>query len=75
MKNVRRATPAFGYLSDVFVAPEARGQGLGKELAATMIARGPGARFRWACTPRTRTASTASSASPTQTTGTWSPAS
>jgi GNAT superfamily N-acetyltransferase len=38
---------AFGYLSDVFVTPEARGQGLGKELVATMIDRGPGARFRW----------------------------
>jgi GNAT superfamily N-acetyltransferase len=35
------------YLADVFVLPEARGRGLGKELVATMIDRGPGAGFRW----------------------------
>jgi GNAT superfamily N-acetyltransferase len=39
---------AFAYLADVYVLPEARGQGLGKELVRTMIDRGPGARFRWA---------------------------
>jgi GNAT superfamily N-acetyltransferase len=38
---------AFAYLADVFVLPEARGTGLGKELVATMIDRGPGAGFRW----------------------------
>jgi GNAT superfamily N-acetyltransferase len=38
---------AFAYLADVFVLPEARGAGLGKELVATMIDRGPGAGFRW----------------------------
>jgi GNAT superfamily N-acetyltransferase len=38
---------AYAYLSDVFVTSQARGQGLGKELVATMIDRGPGARFRW----------------------------
>ena len=38
---------AFGYLSDVFVLPDARGTGLGKELVATTIDRGPGAHFRW----------------------------
>jgi GNAT superfamily N-acetyltransferase len=37
----------FGYLSDVFILPGARGAGLGKELVATMIDRGPGAGFRW----------------------------
>jgi GNAT superfamily N-acetyltransferase len=37
----------FGYLSDVFVLPGARGAGLGRELVATMIDRGPGAGFRW----------------------------
>ena len=35
------------YLSDVFIVPDARGGGLGKELVATMIDRGPGAGFRW----------------------------
>ena len=34
---------AYGYLSDVFVTADARGSGLGKELVATMIDRGPGA--------------------------------
>jgi GNAT superfamily N-acetyltransferase len=38
---------AYAYLSDVFVAPAARGKSLGKELVATMVDRGPGARFRW----------------------------
>jgi len=37
----------FGYLSDVFILPAARGAGLGQELVATMIDRGPGAGFRW----------------------------
>jgi len=35
------------YLADVYILPEARGQGLGKELVATMIDRGSGAGFRW----------------------------
>jgi GNAT superfamily N-acetyltransferase len=35
------------YLADVFVLPQVRGGGLGKELVATMIDRGPGADFRW----------------------------
>lgn len=39
---------AYAYLADVFILPEARGVGLGKELVATMIDRGPGASFRWA---------------------------
>jgi GNAT superfamily N-acetyltransferase len=38
----------FAYLADVFVVRSARGHGLGKELVATMIDRGPGAGFRWA---------------------------
>jgi GNAT superfamily N-acetyltransferase len=38
---------AFAYLADVFISPEARGAGLGKELVETMIDRGPGAGFRW----------------------------
>jgi GNAT superfamily N-acetyltransferase len=38
---------AYAYLSDVFVTSEARGKGLGKELVAAMVDRGPGARFRW----------------------------
>jgi GNAT superfamily N-acetyltransferase len=38
---------SFAYLADVFVLPDARGTGLGKELVATMIDRGPGAGFRW----------------------------
>lgn len=37
----------FGYLSDVFILAGARGAGLGQELVATMIDRGPGAGFRW----------------------------
>jgi GNAT superfamily N-acetyltransferase len=39
---------AIAYLADVYVLPEARGRGLGKELVRTMIDRGPGARLRWA---------------------------
>jgi GNAT superfamily N-acetyltransferase len=39
---------ATGRLADVFILPEARGTGLGQELVATMIDRGPGAGFRWA---------------------------
>jgi GNAT superfamily N-acetyltransferase len=35
------------YLSDVFILADARGAGLGRELVATMIDRGPGAGFRW----------------------------
>jgi len=38
---------AYAYLADVFILPDARGAGLGKELVATMIDRGPGASFRW----------------------------
>lgn len=38
---------AFAYLADVFVVPGVRGAGLGKELVATMIDRGPGSGFRW----------------------------
>jgi GNAT superfamily N-acetyltransferase len=37
----------FAYLADVYIDQEARGQGLGVELVATMIDRGPGASFRW----------------------------
>ena len=38
---------AFAYLADLFILADARGAGLGKELVATMIDRGPGADFRW----------------------------
>ena len=38
---------AFAYLADLFILADARGGGLGKELVATMIDRGPGADFRW----------------------------
>ena len=38
---------SFASLADVFILPSARGAGLGKELVATMIDRGPGAGFRW----------------------------
>ncbi len=38
---------SFAYLADVFVLPDARGAGLGKDLVAAMIDRGPGAGFRW----------------------------
>jgi GNAT superfamily N-acetyltransferase len=37
----------FAYLADVFILPDARGGGLGRELVAAMIDRGPGAGFRW----------------------------
>jgi GNAT superfamily N-acetyltransferase len=37
----------FAHLSDVFVVPDARGAGLGRELVETMIDRGPGVGFRW----------------------------
>jgi len=37
----------FAYLADVYIAEGFRGQGLGVELVATMIDRGPGASFRW----------------------------
>jgi GNAT superfamily N-acetyltransferase len=38
---------AFAYLADVFITADARGAGLGKDLVATMIDRGPGSGFRW----------------------------
>ena len=38
---------ATAYLSDVYILPAARGGGLGRELVATMIDRGPGSGFRW----------------------------
>lgn len=38
---------ALAYLADVYVEPDARGRGLGKELVRTMIEAGPGAEFRW----------------------------
>jgi GNAT superfamily N-acetyltransferase len=38
---------ALAYLADVYINSEERGKGLGKELVATMIDRGPGAGFRW----------------------------
>lgn len=38
---------AYAYLADVFVTSQERGNGLGKELVATMVDRGPGVRFRW----------------------------
>jgi GNAT superfamily N-acetyltransferase len=38
---------ALAYLADVYVLPEARGSGLGKELVATVIDRGSGSGFRW----------------------------
>ena len=38
----------FAYLADVYIDKDHRGQGLGVELIATMIDRGPGASFRWA---------------------------
>ena len=37
----------FAYLADVYIDKEFRGQGLGVELVATTIDRGPGASFRW----------------------------
>ncbi|UPK73811.1 GNAT family N-acetyltransferase [Nocardioidaceae bacterium SCSIO 66511] len=38
---------SFAYLADVYVLPEARGNGLGKELVRVMIDAGPGADMRW----------------------------
>jgi len=38
---------ALAYLSDVFVLPEHRGQGLGKELVRSIVEHEPGADFRW----------------------------
>ncbi|MFD9892500.1 GNAT family N-acetyltransferase [Amycolatopsis sp. NPDC059027] len=38
---------AMAYLADVFVVPDARGTGLGKELVREMVDNGPGANFRW----------------------------
>lgn len=38
---------ALAYLADLFVLPEARGHGLGKDLVRVMIEEGPGAGFRW----------------------------
>lgn len=38
---------ALAYLADVYLLPEVRGRGLGKELIAVMIERGQGADFRW----------------------------
>jgi GNAT superfamily N-acetyltransferase len=39
---------SFAYLADVYVLPATRGTGLGRDLVAAMIDRGPGAGFRWA---------------------------
>ena len=36
-----------GYLADVYVLRDHRGQGLGEALVREMIDNGPGARFRW----------------------------
>ncbi len=38
---------AIAYLADLYVLPDLRGQGLGKELVRMMIDLGPGADFRW----------------------------
>jgi GNAT superfamily N-acetyltransferase len=38
---------AVAYLADVFVLPEHRGHGLGKELVREMVERGPLADVRW----------------------------
>lgn len=35
------------YLADVFVVPEARGQGVGKALVRAMVVDGPGHNLRW----------------------------
>src|SRR4051794_33041149 len=38
---------ALAYLADVYVLPDHRGAGLGRQLVSVMIDDGPGARFRW----------------------------
>jgi GNAT superfamily N-acetyltransferase len=38
---------AVAYLADVYVLPEHQGRGLGKELVAEMVERGPYAGVRW----------------------------
>jgi GNAT superfamily N-acetyltransferase len=38
---------SIAYLADVFVLPEARGQGLGTALVTAMIEGGPGSGMRW----------------------------
>ncbi|HWG65496.1 MAG TPA: GNAT family N-acetyltransferase [Streptosporangiaceae bacterium] len=38
---------AYAYLADVYITAPHRGRGLGVELVATMIDRGPGAALRW----------------------------
>lgn len=38
---------AVAYLADVYVLPDHRGHGLGKELVAEMVERGPYAHVRW----------------------------
>lgn len=38
---------ALAYLADVFVLPEHRGHGLGKQLVQRIVEHGPGADFRW----------------------------
>jgi GNAT superfamily N-acetyltransferase len=38
---------SFAYLADVYVAPAARGGGLGVELVRFMLDEGPGRLFRW----------------------------
>ena len=63
---------AFAYLADVYVLPEARGEGLGKELVRTMIDAARVLACAGPCTPPMRTACTASSASPRPMPCTWS---
>ena len=60
------------YLADVYVLPEARGRGLGKELVRTMIDAARVLACAGPCTPPMRTACTASSASPRPMPCTWS---
>ena len=38
---------AFAYLADVFVLPEHRGKGLGKQLVTKAVTDAPADRFRW----------------------------
>lgn len=38
---------AFGYLCDVFVVEQARGQGLGSRMVRELVETGAGAGFRW----------------------------